>query len=586
MFESLIENIKLDQTQTHQRSDGEALRLLAGASNLLDKCTDYEATLEMIANLLVSSLASWCAIDLVTEDCKIERAIVVHHDPAKAEAAKQILLRYHASPKATRGVYRVIQTGQSFLIPEATWGERADDNEHLRLMDELGSSSYMCVPLKARGKIVGSMMLLSGVRTYDESDLQTAQELSRYIAMAVDNVWLFRKMQEAIKVRDEFLAILSHELRTPMNVIQGWIKILKSENLRGEHLQQAIEILDRNSHIQSSMINDLLDVSRFVSGKNSFELSPVDLSKVLASSLESSLLLAEKKNIRIKTHNIPESQIILGSFNELERMFLNLLSNAIKFTAPGGEVSISLLIAEQLAVICVKDTGEGIDPKFLPFIFDSFRQENSSTTRLHGGLGLGLSISKHIVDQHGGQIRATSQGKGAGTQITVSLPIRIEANVIVGSAPKLNLDAPISASLGSQILKNINVLIVDDVEDVRFLLTRYLIKNGASVVSVSSASEAYSELQRRIPDILLSDIGMPFEDGYSLIAKIRDLPEDRGGKTKAIALTAYAREEERLKALACGFDAHLTKPVFSPILVETIRQVLNVNHNSSSEVRV
>jgi len=286
------------ETQKHSeprpRRKDEALRLLASASDLLDKCTDYEATIEMTANLLVSSLASWCAIDLVTEDAKIERVIVVHHDPSKADAAKQILLHHPADPTANRGVYRVIETGQSFLTPNATWNHRADNSEHLRLLTELGSSSYMCVPLKARGRVVGSIVLLSGERTYDERDLRTAEELARYIAMAVDNVRMFRKMQEAIKARDEFLAILSHELRTPLNVIQGWVDILKSENLGEAGFRQAIDILDRNSRLQSHLINDLLDVSRIISGKLTMELEPVDLRQVLNSATESTLLAAQQ----------------------------------------------------------------------------------------------------------------------------------------------------------------------------------------------------------------------------------------------------------------------------------------------------
>lgn len=324
------------------KREKETSRLLADASNLLEKCTDYEATIEMIANLLVSSLASWCAIDLVLEDSSIKRVMVVHHDPLKTDLTRQILLHHPANPTATRGVYRVIETGQSILIPNATWDSRADCSEHLRLIMELGSTSYMCVPLKARGRVIGAIMLLSGERVYDEKDLHTAEELARYIAMAVDNVHMFRKMEEAIKVRDEFLAVLSHELRTPLNVIQGWIEILKSENLGESDFRQAIDVLDRNSQLQARMINDLLDVSRIISGKLGMELGSVDLGKVLSSAAESILLSAQQKKITLQLRMETEPRIISGDFSHLQRMVLNLLCNAVQFTPPGGVVELAL----------------------------------------------------------------------------------------------------------------------------------------------------------------------------------------------------------------------------------------------------
>ncbi len=553
------------------KREQENSRLLAGASNLLEKCTDYEATIEMLANLLVSSLASWCAIDLVDEDTQIVRAMVVHHDPLKADLAKQILLHHPAKPTATRGVYRVIETGQSILIPEVTWDIRADCSEHLRIMTELGSTSYMCVPLKARGRVIGSIMLLSGDRMYDEKDLRTAEELARYIAMAVDNVRMFRKMQEAIKVRDEFLAVLSHELRTPLNVIQGWIEILKSDDLAEPDFRQAIDVLDRNSQLQARMINDLLDVSRIVSGKLVMELEPVDLGKVLSSAVQSSFLSVQDKNISLRIRTDTEQRVVLGDFYHLQRMVLNLLSNAVKFTPAGGVVELTLKSIENDLVLTVKDTGNGIDPEFVPYIFDSFRQENCSTTRSHGGLGLGLAIAKHIVGQHSGKISAVSEGKDKGTEITIRLPLLLKPT----RAPK-NPVPSVTTSFPEHVLKGIHVLLVDDASDMRYLLTRYLKESGAEVVAVESADQAFEELKRMKPHILLSDIGMPEEDGYSLISRIRKLPDNQGGQTIAIALTAYAREEEKQKTLSAGFNAHLAKPIFRPILIDTICSYLEV----------
>jgi signal transduction histidine kinase/ActR/RegA family two-component response regulator len=552
------------------RNNEEAFRLLAGASDLLSNCTDYEATIEMIANLLVSSLASWCAIDLLTDESKISRVAVAHRDPTKVDLTRQILLNYPAKPTAKRGVYRVIESGKSILIPvtpESMWAQRCDDPWHLQTVMDLGSTSYMCVPLIARGHAVGSIMLLSGERTYDENDLRTAEELAHRIAMAVDNVQMFRKMQQALKTHDDFLATLSHELRTPLNIIQGWIDILRSENLDKTSFDQAMIVLDRNSQLQVRMVNDLLDVARIEARKLTMELELVDLVKVLTTVTDSFMPTAVQKKISVQARIGTEPQMLLGDSSHLHRMALNLLSNAVKFTPSGGRVDLELRIIENEAVMTIVDTGTGIDSDFLPHVFKSFRQEDNTTVRVHGGLGLGLAISKHIVEQHRGNIVITSPGKGKGTEVTVRLPLHSAQEIGLGekSLPHLGLRKKSEFSL-----KDVQILLVDDCEDIRILFARYLTKNGAQVNAVSSAAQALLELKKTRPDVLLSDIGMPEEDGYSLISKIRQLPADQGGKILAIAVTAYAREEERQQVLAAGFNAHLSKPIYEQALVENI----------------
>lgn len=560
------------QSEDRVRREGQTTRILAKANRLLETGTDYEATLEMIANLLVTDLACWCVIDLVTEEAQIERVTVVHRDPSKALLAKQILLHHPPSPSATRGVYRAIATGQSIMMPKTEWSDRADSPEHLRIINELGSSSYMCIPLKTRNKIVGSIMLLSGERIYDEIDLRTTEELARYMALAVDNVCMFRKMKEAVKVRDEFLATLSHELRTPLSVIQGWIHILKSETLDAAGYRQAFEILDRNSKMQYRMINDLLDVSRIISGKFTAALEPVDLTEILRSAAESTVLIAQQKNVSLQTDVPPEPQIISGDFCHLERLIINLLVNAVKFTPSGGLVKLALKVQKGEAQITVQDNGIGIDPEFISHIFESFRQEDSSTTRAYGGLGLGLTIAKHIVDQYHGQISATSGGKGKGTEVTIRLPLPKEPT----PAQKI---PTVTEESTKPVLGGVRILLVDDDEDIRFLLTRYLQQSGADVVAVSSAAQAFAELKSIKPHVLLSDIGMPEEDGYSLISRIRKLPKEQGGQIIAIALTAYSRTEEKQKTLASGFNVHLSKPIFGPVLIENISQLLQPEKN-------
>jgi len=375
-----------------------------------------------------------------------------------------------------------------------------------------------------------------------------------------------------VRVRDEFLGILAHELRNPLNVIQGWVQILKSEKLDEAGTKQAIDMLERNSQLQAHLINDLLDVSRIRCGKLSMETRPTDLVKVLTSSAESIRLSAQKKNIQLNTSIESQQKMVPGDFSHLHRMVLNLLSNAVKFTPSGGRVDLELKTLDNQAIILVRDTGKGISAEFIPYVFESFRQEDSATTRLHGGLGLGLAITKHIVEQHGGSITVTSAGIGKGAEIKVLLPLLPEVNCI-GEMPR-EQSPPVVSHKG--VLHGVRVLLVDDAEDMRFLLTHYLQRSGADVIVAASPGQALQEIGQVIPDILLSDIGMPEEDGYSLITKLRQLPATQGGRVVAIALTAYAREEEKQKAITAGFNAHLAKPIFAPALVEKICDLLQL----------
>jgi signal transduction histidine kinase/CheY-like chemotaxis protein len=456
-------------------------------------------------------------------------------------------------------------------MPESDWAMRADTPRHLQLLMQLGSTSYMCVPLIARGKVVGSIMLLCGERVFDEYDLQTAEELARSIAMAMDNVNMFRTMKEAVRVRDEFLATLSHEIRTPLNVILGWINILKTEKLDENNYRQALEVLDRNTQLQARLINDLLDLSRIISGKLLLNLKPIDLEKLLMASSESLELTAKQKGLSIKVEIRSKDATVSGDGAHLQRMIFNLLTNAIKFTPAGGTVTVELqkMADSNAALISVKDNGVGIEASFLPHVFEAFRQENGSTTRVHEGLGLGLAITKHIVEAHGGLISVNSPGKGLGSEFIVHLPTIKDSVMHVPSQALNSADQ-------SLVLNNLKVLLVDDCDDIRHLITRYLEKRGATVLAASSAFQALEMFNGSIPDILLSDISMPGMDGYDLISSVRKLPFNQGGQVAAVALTAFAREEEEQKSLAAGFNVHLSKPITAQDLVDNIVKLLNI----------
>ena len=365
--------------------------------------------------------------------------------------------------------------------------------------------------------------------------------------------------------RDEFFATLSHELRTPLNVILGWIEILKSGRLDEAGRDEAIEILERNAKMQKGLIDDLLDISRIVTGKMFFDPEPISIRKMLETMVASFGPRAAEKGINLAVR-IPEGEFVVrGDEQRLAQVIANLLTNSIKFTPEGGRVELQLKSLGAQLQICVSDTGQGIDPEFLPQIFDRLKQEDMSTTRSHGGLGLGLAIANHIVREHEGTLEAHSEGRGKGTTMTVTLP------ALINERPREEASAPADSHLHS--LKGVRVLVVDDSPDILQLIRLWLGKADAVVKLTSSANEALEALGSFGPDVLLSDIGMPDIDGYQFIAKVRGRPAAQGGRVPAVALTAYARDEERVRALDAGFQMHISKPISSQQLISAVAQL-------------
>jgi PAS domain S-box-containing protein len=365
--------------------------------------------------------------------------------------------------------------------------------------------------------------------------------------------------ETASLAKDEFLATVSHELRTPLNAMLGWIYLLRTGRLDPVTHERALETIERNTRLQAQLIEDLLDVSRIIAGKLRLNIRPMDISSAIVAAIESLRLAAEARGVEYRFVSDPSAGVIICDPDRMQQVIWNLLSNAIKFTPRGGHVEIRLERENEHALIVVKDTGQGISPEFLPYVFDRFRQADSSATRIHSGIGLGLSIVRHLVELHGGTVMAESAGLDQGSTFTVRLPL-------IGSQSKSAEvfrpeDFSSLASLRLAALDGLRVLVVEDDSDARELLATLFGRCRVDVRAVASCAEALRVIQEQKPDVLVSDIAMPGEDGYTLIRRLRQLDPDHGGRIPAIALTAYARDEDRDRALAAGFQAHLTKPV-------------------------
>ncbi|HJR07663.1 MAG TPA: ATP-binding protein [Pyrinomonadaceae bacterium] len=379
---------------------------------------------------------------------------------------------------------------------------------------------------------------------------------------------LLTAAEAANRTKDEFLATMSHELRTPMTAILGWAQLLRSQTLGEEDFARALEIVERNAQAQKKLIDDLLDISRIITGKLRLDLQPVDLASVVAAAIDALRPTAEAKAIRLQPLLDPQASPVSGDTDRLQQVVWNLLSNAIKFTPRGGRVQVRLERINSHVEIVVSDSGRGISPEFLPHVFDRFRQADGTSTRRHGGLGLGLSIVRQLVELHGGTVGVESEGEGQGATFIVQLPLMVTRKPSDAAATptrtrrhptaggdELSFDCPPS-------LEGLRVLVVDDEPDTRRLLRTVLERCGSEVTTAGSAAEAVVAFNASKPDVLISDIGMPEEDGYELIAKLR-ASEAAGsnGRIPAIALTAYARVEDRVRALNAGFQVHVPKPI-------------------------
>ena len=510
----------------------------------------------------------------------------------------QRIFGYTAEEMIGTSIKRLIpadrQDEEDKILTRLRRGERFDHFETIRVTKD-GRELHVSLtisPIKdARGNIVGASKIARDItdRKLAEAALKAAQKAAEAAnaekAQLLESERLARaEAERASRIKDEFLATLSHELRTPLNAVLGWSTILRGRENLDQEMTQALETIDRNARIQGQIIEDLLDMSRIISGKVRLDVQPLDLPGILLEAVDTMRTSASTKGVRLQTVIDPLNATILGDPNRLQQVFWNLLSNSIKFTPKHGRIQILLQRVNSHVEVSVIDTGEGISPDFLPYIFNRFQQADASTTRRYGGLGLGLAIVKNLVELHGGTVRAKSGGVGKGATFIVSLPLTVfhpPPDQGEREHPKSKaLELPVPSTIS---LEGIRILAVDDDADARSLLKVLLESAGATAYLASSAKEGMEQLLSRSVDVLICDVGMPETDGYTLMRQIRTLGDPQKREIAAVALTAYARLEDRMAAIKAGFQNHLPKPVEPAELLAVVSSLASPRSRRESE---
>ena len=556
-------------------------RFLAEVSQDLVKVSAAEEIVRTVGERLNEFLGiSMCAFVEISETAD---TATINYEWRK-EDAPSLLGVYNLHDFVTLEFLQAATAGEPIIIPDIKTDPRIADPEQFA---RLRIGAHVNVPLIRNGEWRFSLCVYhTNTYNWQADEVELLKELSSRVWTRLERSFVEQEREEllgreqaarfqaeeASRLKDEFLATLSHELRTPLNAILGWSQILQNQNLAGHDAQKALVTIERNARSQSQLIDDLLDVSRIITGKLRLDVRAVDLTSVISAAVDAARPAAEAKNIRLQTLLDPKAAQISGDPDRLQQVIWNLLSNAIKFTPKNGRVQVRLERVNSHIEIVVSDTGAGIEPEFLPFVFERFRQSDGSMTRRHGGLGLGLAIVRQLVELHGGSVAVESAGAGAGTIFIVALPLLpVRQDPVVDGSPRIHPAARNNPAADCPPeLSGLRVLLVDDEADSRDLLKFVLESCGAHITTAASAAEAMGKITSEKFDVLISDIGMPEEDGFSLIRKIRKLSADQGGAVPAIALTAYARAEDRVQALRSGFQIHVAKPVESSELIAAV----------------
>ena len=550
----------------------DTLAFLAAVSEALAPVVKLEELLDVVRTLPVPVAADWTMVLGQTGEGAIRSPAGVHPFAERAQLLTDLARVTTASLPADCLIARAIATGQVMILSDSADDlatRVAGDGEAAALLRALGIGCAAIIPLEA----LKSALLLgaTSVSRFAGSGRMIIEDLARRIRLTLDRIQLYREAQEANRLKDEFLSTLSHELRTPLNVVFGWARILRMRQL-DESTSHAVEVIERNVGAQIRLIEDVLDVSRIITGKMALSLESLNVREVLSATIDAVRPVTQAKEVRLDAHLDPDVADVSADPHRLQQVFGNVLSNAVKFTRVGDVITVTLRSANGGAEIRVADTGVGIRPDVLPFVFDRFRQADSSTTRGHGGLGLGLAIVRHIVELHGGTVAADSPGEGRGATFTIWLPHDRATPV---STPTETAAAALSLDVGRpEALHGRKVLVVEDHDDARELVASVLGAAGAEVISVTSTREALDCLGGMTPDLLLADLGLPGEDGYTLLRRIRAMKTSETDALPAVAITAYARASDRERALAAGFLRYVVKPVDPAELVNLLASVI------------
>ncbi len=548
----VFRDVSMSRRAMHRRE------FLSRASVELASSLDYNTTLATVARLAVPTIADWCAVDIV-EDGRLLRLAVAHVDPARVELVEDIQRRYPPDPNDTTGVPHVLRTGEPEMVSVLTPAmieAAAYDEEHLRLVLQLQLHSYLAVPMSHGGSTFGviTMAMAESRRTYGADDLELAQALAERAASAVQNARLYRiahaarrDAELANRAKDEFLAMLGHELRNPLTPIIAALDLMKMRGVTGAERER--EIVERQARSLVRLVDDLLDVSRITRGRIELDRVPVDLADAVAKGVEQASPLVESRR-HVLLVDVARDMLVEGDAMRLAQVVANLVTNAAKYTPPGGRITVRGRREGDEVVLVVEDTGIGIAAETLPNIFEVFVQAPQAIDRAQGGLGLGLTIVRRLVELHGGTVAAHSAGQGKGSQFVVRLP----ASHVCGAAV-----APIEPSTTRKTVDGLSILVVDDNADVLEMMVRSLEMLGHHPHAAADGPAALDLAPKVHPKLALIDLGLPGIDGYELARRLRDVPGL--GRLRLVAVTGYGQLSDRERTKAAGFDAHLVKPV-------------------------
>jgi PAS domain S-box-containing protein len=532
------------------RREQEMARFLADASAELASLVDYDSTLQKVARLSVPFFADWCAVDMVEPDGGLRRVAVAHVDPAKVELAHRLYAQFPPDASAQQGIWNIVRTGQPEFVREITekmLRESIRDADHLEMVRQLGLRSYIGVPIEARGQVLGTIVFLYSEtdRRYTEGDLAVAEDLAHRAAVAIENARLYQAVRNADQRKDEFLAMLAHELRNPLAPIRTGLELLALED---SQQRDTIGLMQEQVGHLVRLVDDLLDVSRIVRGKVELRLESLSLEGVVNQTVAAVRPVMEAREQELDVC-LPDSPIWVSADSvRLAQVLENLLNNASKYTDRGGKIELVASLQGHDAVVSVHDNGIGIEPELLPFVFELFTQSSRALDRAQGGLGIGLTLVRNLVEMHGGSVSAQSGGPGQGSIFTIRLPA-VDAGTYAAPPPPALLPTDVTR----------RVLVVDDNVTAARMLAQLIVHLGPHEVETAhDGCTALRRVEEQRPDIVLLDIGLPGMDGYEVARAIR--ADSAINSVLLVAVTGYGQEEDRRKSREAGFDEHLVKP--------------------------